>query len=343
MTAESVKRIDRIVKKYGAFNEDTFLNECLPLIVKKEYKVADPTSLKRKLLDESGEETQYTEVPAQYVESGKQYKSRYWEDEGITTFTNKAFKSGFLPSRFEPQVLNALKKHDAMTDPKPDRTYVLDAAGFPLPDDLPEEVYTVWPEVEGKLTLLPNSYHPFFLDEGKSNNGNAGIARLQLRRGGAAIVNALRLFLTHIGIPDIVGLDRRTYCFSMAIDPTHIALFVHWAEVDPSSHKVKFYMDFYDGTLFEQSENIPRIHRNIENILSWGCTERKLELQEYHRHMHQWLIDEAAARKAKKAQEDEEKRRAVAEATNAKKEARRLRGSRSGSKAGSFAGSNDGG
>ena len=80
-----------------------------------------------------------------------------------------------------------------------------------------------------------NVDNPFFLIEGKSGNGAAGTARLQARRGAAAVVKAMEEIWRTIHDakyeePPFGTPQLRSAIFTMTIDPEAAQVFVNWCQ-----------------------------------------------------------------------------------------------------------------
>lgn len=285
MAQASVKRYKEMLEIYRDRIEDSFLCACLPLLLKPTHQEA--AARKRKFDEMAG------------LESGVRYEPTYWADEGLVVGCNELFKPGWLPSPFEDDLLKQMKKDDGTTNAKPDRIIGFNSSTLPIPPAL-----YFYSEMEDCLTVLQHLYHPFFLVEGKSNEGLIATAYLQLRRGGASLVYAHRCFLDKIGVPDIEqGADKRTHVFSMAITPDVITIWVHWAE-KLANGIIHYHMDGLDGISTLVIKEMPRIRRILENVQSWGLTERLEDLRKQHKEMHAWLArkmeyDHAEAQKTK--------------------------------------------
>ncbi|KAG8530613.1 uncharacterized protein KY384_004651 [Bacidia gigantensis] len=268
MGQESVERFERAYKETQGDNEDSYLNAIIPLLAPRYRKVPD-----------APEQEVWEELPAGPVLPHRRYKLRGWDEEGVKMLLNPLFKDGFVPFCGEDDILaKELKKEDSITNPKPDRVFGLKQEIFRLPAGC-----RAYENMERLLALIAGMCHAFFLIEGKSNKGLLAAANNQACRAGATLVSVLRIFLDAIGVEDIAeGLDERTFVYSMTIDSNVASIWVHFAEKQ-SDGTVHFHMEYVTGALLRSRNDIPRMQRCIDNIQSWGCTERKNELLKYHK------------------------------------------------------------
>ena len=298
MKPDSVKNFQKKLAIYGTMNEDTFMRHMVPLVVKDTYLEAIPvqtktlrqsakviekgTVLGEELAKELGEGLVEEENPV----DGERYAVKEWFDLGVISVINREFVRDFLPSKFPEHLVKALKKYDGMKNGKPDFCYGLNASNFPCPADV-----MISPDLENYLAVMPGTYHPFFLVEGKSNQGRAADAQNQARRGGAILVNSLRLLMSKIGMPDVAGADTRTFVFSATMTPDLVQLWVHWAEVLPDT--VLFHMNFVKGVQMIDKENLPKMRAWVHNILGWGAVDRVSKvLTPLHTQLYKWQRDE---------------------------------------------------
>ena len=240
--AASEKRFREQLQEYQYDNEDTLLNEILPLIIKRDHDVDTQTH---------GE----------------------WWSEGLKVNTNREFKRTFLPNCHDGQghgaeIAKLLKKVDGMTNPKPDRTYGVRPSFLPSPEGL-----TLSTETDQLISISPGLTAAFFLVEGKSYAGNMFEAENQARRGGATLVNAGRKLFKLAGREDAQGPDDKTNVYSATFDPQVIKVWIHWAEVR-SNGKVHFHMNRVFGCLFDDDDVLGKIRNVAHNIIDWGLNER---------------------------------------------------------------------
>ena len=311
MKPGSAKDICNNVAFYGTVNEDSFLTEVLPLLVKKTYGVpANPRQQKTNLADQTVGES-YVDVAEKDLRDGQQYAAKNWFDEGVVTITSREFVKDFLPFPFDAELIKELKKQDDMTNGKPDRCYGLRPNRFPHPQGLHISL-----ELKEYLQVMPSIYHPYFILEGKSNQGKPADAQNQARRGGAILVHSLRSLLALIGVPEVSGADDRTFVFSATMASDHIQLWVHWAEV--LSDRVLYHMNFLEGIALLDKKRLPDMRKYIDNILEWGSINRATQLTKYHEIMHEWQRNEIQ----RMIREKHEREQAVKNARNANKRPR---------------------
>ena len=248
--AASETRYREHLNEYQYDNEDTLLNEILPLIIKRDHGVET---------ESHGE----------------------WWSEGLKVNTNREFKRTLLPNCHDgrgdgAEIAKLLKKVDGMTNPKPDRTYGVRPTFLPSPEGL-----TVSKETDQLLSISPGLIAAFFLIEGKSYAGSMFEAENQARRGGATLVNAGRKLFKLTGKEDVQGADDRTYVYSATLDPQAIKIWIHWAEVRPNG-RVHFHMNRIFGCLLDDDNALEKIRNVTHNIIEWGLNERLDSLKEVY-------------------------------------------------------------
>lgn len=64
-----------------------------------------------------------------------------------------------------------------------------------------------------------------------------------------------------------------SFTFSLAIDPDHANLFVHWAE-ETSPQNTIWHMNRLEPYDFRLPNDYRRLHHDVDNILDWGVGER---------------------------------------------------------------------
>lgn len=206
-------------------------------------------------------------------------------------FVNSEFAGNFLPFHKRgaelDQVIEAMKKEDGMTNPKPARTFSVarNKCHFPRGVRIPDEISRC-------LEIVPTTYHPFFVIEGSSYEGSELAAENQACRGGAALVHAARIIRHLLGEPDVEGADERTFVFSLTLSPSLVNIWVHWAEVQ--SGITVFHMTKLHGKVLDDGEHFAQIRRATCNILEWGC---EAQVEGLHS-LHQRIIEYATKKKA---------------------------------------------
>ena len=139
-----------------------------------------------------------------------------------------------------------------------------------------------------------NLLYPFFIIEGKGNEGSLADAENQAARGGATLVYARRILNHKAGLPHSPGPDKQSFAFSMTLDAYTARVWVHWCEVLPRGADVdnedrtfltnKYYetyhMDALASYAFFNPEDVQDLKRTLNNILDWGCLQRKREIDD---------------------------------------------------------------
>lgn len=337
MKPASVQRFANRRRYEQSSNEDTLLVNLIPLIIKDHFTQRSERAFSD--VQQKGEDRN---------EAGVELKE--WFDEGLTYKYNTEFRRCQLPNSyctddepFDPELVKALSKEDGMLNPKPDYTFGLRTDKFdsfrPADVILGSEIFTL-------LEIAPRMNHPFFIIEGKSNKGVIGDAEIQVRRGGAALVNAGRKLLGFIRTRDSLlkeGPDTETFIFSATITPQNMDIYVHWAEVvvststevpqpsqpgnatplggqssaevqasstarshPPKSPHVVFHMTYLKSYNLRDSEALPILREVLHNILEYGCTDRAAQLLELRKGLYTYQRSETS-RLTKEACESDRK------------------------------------
>ena len=238
--AASEKRFREHLQEYQDDIEDTYLDEIIPLIIKKEH-------------------------------GGDTNTHGDWWSEGLRINTNREFERNSLPNCLPGQsaeIAKLLRKVDGMKNPKPDRTYGVRPSFVPLPEGLHTTT-----ETDQLMYISPGLTAAFFLIEGKSHQGSMSEAENQARRGGAILVNAERQLAQLAGREDGPGPDDKTYIYSATLDPQAIKVWVHWAEVRPNG-KVHFHMNHIFSCALGDGDALMKMRRITHNTIEWGLNER---------------------------------------------------------------------
>ena len=287
-------------------NESTFLQNLLPLIIKRKY-----TGLKDL---EGGEQEQFNKMlegitddtEKKKLQSEHLYSGRYWINDGMLATMNSEFRRTLLPSKyheegFQTELAKALAKKDDMKNPRPDYTYGITPESFPVPIDV-----RISAETSALLKVVPGLLHPFFIIEGKADNGELAHAQNQACRGGATLVNAARILLEKIGEPDVKGVDERTFIFSATMTPGLMEIWVHWAEVMEESGTI-FHMNRLVSRALNNDDHVVKLRKELHNIINWGCNTRRPELAQLHGKLHEHqrretreMVQQQEANKSKK-------------------------------------------
>lgn len=302
LNPDSANRFQRNHEYYARANEDTFLQNILPSIIKTKRTVesrvraraaespeeatlgkSDSSTTTRFLTKEALD----TQTPIEGIsEKEKEYSDQYFQDDGLVVKINGEFRKTFLPNRFgdegmDIELTKAMAKVDGMTNPRPDYTYGLRIDKHPIPSDV-----LVSPQIDFLLEVVPIMHHPFFMIEGKGDRGSMAEADNQACRGGATLVNAARILLERIGEPDVSGADDRTFVFSATLCPGLMEIWVHWAEVsrqDQTEQKqigrgVTFHMNRLASKALNDDGSAGILRKMLHNILDWGCINRDQKL-----------------------------------------------------------------
>ena len=314
MKPKSVKRIEKISPVLEEANEATFMNNLLPLIIKKERIAGRKNDGSTSLSGNMSEDEDLVEVPN--PEPGFVYRSRDWFDDGVYAVTDHDFRKDLLPHGYvDEQVAQMLKKDDNMLTPRPDRCYGLLRNWIPVPSDI-----QLSSEIRKYIEPCPNLSHPFFLIEGKSNKGDKFGMQLQARRGGASLVNAMRQLLTKIKEPLVTGsgVDDRNFVFSATMFPGLIDIWVHWAELE--NGQAIFHMSAIKTFATKDPDHMRQARKLLNNIMTWGLDLKARRLSELHEKIYTWqrketarLVEELAEENRKKeaAKQEKEKQKAM--------------------------------
>lgn len=308
MKPESAKHIQQHSDILEDDNEATFLGTLLPLIIKTNRTVELESHGPAEHLPETSGKGNTVEVLN--PQPGAIYGCRNWVDDGVYAVFDHDFREDLLPHRYvDEQLAQAMKKDDSMLTPRPDRCYGLLKDWIPVPDDI-----VLDPQIRALITACPALSHSFFLLEGKSNKGSKLDAMLQARRGGASLVNGMRQLLAKIGEPHVTGsgVDDRNFVFSATMSPGLIDLWVHWAELNNGT--AIFHMNRIGSMALNDPEQIPRVRKILNNILTWGWDLKARRLNELHEKIYTWqrkekarLEGEARQREVQKELEKREK------------------------------------
>ena len=287
MKQRSIERVQHYGYLCDETNEATFLHTILPLILKVDRTVKlEQNKATENSLELAGDGDSVVQDP----QPGHVYGSRDWCEDGIFAVVDQDFRKDSLPHCFADEDLaRIMKKVDGMTTPRPDRCYGLAANWIRGPQGVQLDA-----ELQALLETCPHLSHPFFLIEGKSNNGSKIDAQNQARRGGASLVNAARQLLNKIGeVPTIAnGVDDRNFVFSATIYPGGMGIWVHWAELENGSPW--FHMNLLKSLSLDDPQHISDSRSILNNIMCWGCDLDTRHLKELHQKVYAWQIQETA-------------------------------------------------
>ena len=290
MKTKQVEEFKKVQRDVERLNEDTVLQNLVPLIIKRKY-----TS--EKDLQNEEQERYNTELTSAKDEAARMalkkrfvHTSKMWRDDGLLVTMTAEFYRTLLPNRyaefgFEAQLAKVMAKDQAMKNPRPDYCYGLSAKSFTIPPGV-----MISPELHAILGIAPGVIHPFLIIEGKADRGQLAEAQNQACRGGATLVNAARLFLERIGVTDVDGADERTVVFSATMSPAIMEISIHWAEI--STDGVRYHMNELVTRVFREDDHLVDLRRMLHNIINWGCNTRRKDLDTFHRKLHEFQIQE---------------------------------------------------
>lgn len=296
------------LETYQDSNEDTFLNEVLPFMIRTRRWVPaalpfEPENLQQVSPKKSGEGQSTDKVSVDdssigqstddanqrmaNLTKGEDRVSVAFLDNSLVRITNRDLSRN-LPFFGETGKLHAdlnkyMMKDAAMTNPRPDKTFALhqEKSKYQWPCD-----FTMPANIEAMLQIMRSCHHPFLVIEGKSCRGSIAEARNQACRDGAILVNADRQLRAHLNMPDVVGADLRTFVFSATLSPEVLEINVHWAEVpdnrqDPKSpdkpwRRPTYHMNnvFTKALADKDPGTLGKLRKPLHNILDWGVGKR---------------------------------------------------------------------
>ena len=181
----------------------------------------------------------------------------------------------------------AMEKEIGISEPRPDYCFGLEEDRFPDIRDPRINEYT-----RVLIGVNSNLIHPFLIFEGKAARGSLADAENQAIRGGATLVYARRILNHKAGLPYSIGPDKQSFAFSMTLDCYGARVWVHWCEVQPgrapagaedntflgTEYYETYHMDSLASCDFYKVEDVRDLTRTLNNILDWGCLQRKKEV-----------------------------------------------------------------
>ena len=200
---------------------------------------------------------------------------RKWKDDHLRHRVDQEFVRGYLPGLDpdgEATLAKLLAKHTGMKNPKPDLVYGLANDAF-------KEVGTTAKTNHRDLAQIsPGIYHPFFIIEFKSHQGDLLDAMNQASRGGAVLTNGMNILKEEAGIEELADeYDPGSFAFSLLLDPFGARTYVHWRELRVKNDKSVMYhhMHLLEVYNLESKESVDKLRIAVNNILDWGVGERK--------------------------------------------------------------------
>ncbi len=180
-----------------------------------------------------------------------------------------------------------MEKESGISEPRPDYCFGLEEDRFPDIKDAHINEYT-----RVLIGVGSNLVHPFLIFEGKAARGSRADAENQAIRGGATLVYSRRILNHKAGLPHSTGPDKKSFAFSMTLDCYGARIWVHWCEVQPgkapaaaedntflaNAYYETYHMDSLASYDFYKLEDVRDLTRTLNNILDWGCLQRKKEV-----------------------------------------------------------------
>ena len=263
------------------------------------------------------------------VEPLNTWAERKWDKDFIKAKWCADLKSSAVPrlcpisgAQGDQALLAAvLKNHPRIATPRPDIIYGLRRSAFTPAERLVNETFQDW------ASASEDCFHPFFLVECKLFKIED--AENQIARGGSSLVNARRNFdaqdRERAMRQNSLGPDLASIAFSLALTPAQAHLFIHWAEVIPSSlspassppfQTEPDYTVVYHTTILtvyrltspahvlsvltspSNEHSFDRLRHDLNNILDWGTLKRKKEVKEVCEALGSGLRGEKRGREA---------------------------------------------
>ena len=181
-----------------------------------------------------------------------------------------------------------MEKETGISEPRPDYCFGLNMNMHPnIINSRIDEYTRVLVGVKSGLL------YPFLIFEGKGARGSLTDAENQAIRGGATLVYARRILNHKAGLPHSIGPDMQSFAFSMTLDCYTATIWVHWCEVQPREADIDtedttflakeyyetYHMDSLVSCPFFNPKSVQDLMRTLNNILDWGCLQRKQEVE----------------------------------------------------------------
>lgn len=290
MGESDAKRLVQWLKLHNTLPED----EILRYIVNALVPLKGRTQKLQPFQDQSGgRESSYpTSTPTsadqqQQPEFGEVVE--FSEDRLVFCTTSRLCKD-LLPSwkKGQRRILEkAMAKETGISEPRPDYCFGLEVNMHPNIKTTSINEYT-----RVLIGVRSNLRYPFLIFEGKGARGSLADAENQAMRGGATLVYARRILNHKAGLPHFTGPDKQSFAFSMTLDCYTAHVWVHWCEVQPAEAPVdaedntflanEYYETYHMDSLvhcdFSKLEDVQDLTRTLNNILDWGCLQRKREV-----------------------------------------------------------------
>ena len=346
---DSAKKFQQVNRYYERANENTFLHNILPMIIKpgrtrKSRVCADAleldgarqyqTQIQEGQEDQEGQEEDAERhvceddaaddagsTYAQVVEQGREESdlgpglAQEQQEYSVESFWDDGLAIK-VDCEFRKSFLPAREKDEELAR----AMAKVDGMTNPKPDytyglridhyPIPEDV-TVSAYIDFLLEVVPILHHPFFIIEGKSDSGSKAEAENQACRGGAALVNAARQLLERIGARDAeaTGPDQQTFVYSATLSPGLMDIWVHWAEIRTMAHRPVFHMHRLDSISLHGYGAAGKLRKITHNILDWGCVDRSPQIQKVYNQIFAYERTNDAERRKQLAEKTPNKKR----------------------------------
>ncbi|KAL9123792.1 MAG: hypothetical protein Q9217_006815, partial [Psora testacea] len=274
-------------------NEDTYLLNVVPLIIRREYMPSEAT---RQVIQE--QEKQVEQLGGEEQESVNEIKEemRNFFEDGMSMAANELFIRNLVPKRNKDLEIEASTTDTwGLENSKCDRI-----VGY-LPG---EDGHLVTPK-KGKFSdetaalcqVVDKVEHPYFILEGKQAGGNTTDMTNKARKGGATLVYIGRKLReqaeleTNWSNSDGTGADLDTYVFSATLSAQMFEIYVNWAE--KYDGLITFHMHLLHELSVKSKDAQELSKRWAHNVIEWGLWVRRPIINEMrtalieHRHKKQ--------------------------------------------------------
>ena len=160
------------------------------------------------------------------------------------------------------------------------------------------------------------------IDEAENQCMRSGSAMVQTRRRLNQAANQSRKKVVNSGSLSSTGActttlsstqvcpraDTESFAFTLAIGSQGANMFVNWAlEMDANdNNNVQWHMHKLRVYSYFNLDDLAQLHHDIDNILDWGLTTRKAEVENLCEKIHSLEAMQPKAKKQKKTNDDEE-------------------------------------
>ncbi|KAL8869492.1 MAG: hypothetical protein Q9174_004233 [Haloplaca sp. 1 TL-2023] len=197
---------------------------------------------------------------------------RHWTDDGLATIPSQPFLEGTVSDLIlTKEERKQLEKHiPRLMKPKPDLCFGLHESLFTR-----AEVTRLSP-AEKWVCIQEGLFFPFALMEFKGADGTLADAEDQALRGGSTLVDAARQFHHLAGGLDLEspGADAENIVFSVCMTTCIANIHIHWRLIEDSDYQ-GYHMNKVRSYDLSDEEQLKKLRRGVENIMTWGLFERK--------------------------------------------------------------------